>query len=312
MESYLEKVCDKDESIISTVILTIRGVQTFDRQVMYKHWRIKKMLIRTVIIFLYLSFICQNLMAGIRNIPQKKLEWGAGFLNIYANHYRGSDQWKHWIFPIPYFSYSSEHLEAEPSFVRGIFFHNEWFAFKLSLMAGLNVESKDNRARQGMPSLDYTFEAGPMFIFHLWESEDNNMAINFEWPVREVLATDLSYLRQVGVYTVPYFNFIHAPTPSVWNWSSELSVSPMFGDREYHEYFYNVDPQFATAERPTFRSRGGYSGFQTTLVLNKRLKHFVIIPFFRWDYLEKAAFEKSPLVKVKNYGLAGLGFFWVF
>ncbi|MFA6237746.1 MAG: MipA/OmpV family protein [Bacteriovorax sp.] len=264
------------------------------------------------IIFLYIILICQTSIAGVTEIQKKELEWGAGLLNIYANHYRGSDQWKHWIFPIPYFSYASEHLEAEPSFVRGIFFHNEWFAFKLSLMAGLNVESKDNRARQGMPSLDYTFEAGPMLLFHLWKSQNKEMVLNFEWPIRKIFATDLSYLSQVGVYTVPYFNLIHTATPEVWNWSSEFSLGPMFGDRKYHEYFYNVDQQYASATRPVYRARGGYSGFQTNLVLNKRLKHFVLIPFFRWDYLEKAAFAESPLVKVKNYGLAGLGFFWVF
>jgi outer membrane protein len=242
----------------------------------------------------------------------KKFEWGGGFVSIYGNHYRGSDQGKLWIFPIPYFTYKSAKLEAEPSFVRGIFFHNEWFSFKLSLMLGLNVESKKNKAREGMPSLDYTLEAGPMFIFHLWKSKKKDLAINFEWPIRESFATDLSYIKPAGLITVPYINIIHKPTLSVWHWSSEFSVSPMFADQKFHQYFYGVDKQFARAERPFYHAHGGYSGFQTALVLNKRIDNFVIIPFVRWDYLKSAVFEDSPLVKVKHYIIGGLGLFWLF
>jgi outer membrane protein len=244
--------------------------------------------------------------------PSKKFEWGAGFLSIYGNHYRGSDQEKLWFFPTPYFTYKSEHIEAEPSFIRGVFFHNEWFSFKLSLMLGLNVESKKNRARGGMPSLDYTLEAGPMFIFHLWKSQNKELTINFEWPIRESFATDLSYIKAVGLFTVPYVNFIHQPTPSTWSWSSELSFSPMFADRKYHQYFYGVDKQYERPNRPEYQARGGYNGFQAAVVLNKRIKNFVIIPFLRWDYLKGAVFEDSPLVKIKTYTIGGLGLFWLF
>ena len=233
-------------------------------------------------------------------ITQKKLELGGGFLSIYGNHYRGSDQGKFWLFPIPYFTYRSERIEAEPSFIRGIFFHNEWFSFKLSLMLGLNVESKNNTARQGMPSLDYTFELGPMFIFKLWRSEKKDLFINFEWPIRQSFATDLSYVKPVGIFTVPYINMIHYPTPSSWNWSSELSISPMYANKNYHQYYYDVAEKYARSGRPAYTAHGGYSGLQAALVLNKRLENLVIIPFIRFDYLKNAVFENSPLVKIKH------------
>lgn len=265
-----------------------------------------------LLIFILGVLACQNAWATPEEIPHKKFEWGAGFLNILANHYRGSDQHKLWVFPIPYFTYKSEKLEAEPSFVRGIFFHNEWFSFKLSLMLGLNVESEKNRARAGMPSLDYTFEIGPMFVFQIWKSQNQDMLVRFEWPIRESLATNLHYVKPVGLFTVPYVNFIHNPTPETWNWSSEFSVSPMFADQKYHQYFYGVDTPYVRADRPFFKAHGGYNGLQTALVLNKRMENFVIIPFFRWDFLRGAAFQESPLVKTKQYGLIGLGVFWLF
>lgn len=265
-----------------------------------------------ILIFLLSLLFLQNAHSESPNVTHKKFEWGAGFLNIYGSHYRGSDQEKLWFFPIPYFTYTSEHIEAEPSFVRGIFFRSDSFEFKLSLMLGLNAESEKNRARAGMPSLDYTLEAGPMFVFHLWQSADKKLDVNFEWPIRYSFATDLSYIKPVGLFTVPYLNIVHDPTPSSWNWSSELSISPMFADQKYHQYFYGVDQQFAQIDRPYYRARGGYSGWQTALVLNKRAGDMVIIPFFRWDYLGNAVFRDSPLVKVKHYTIAGLGLFWIF
>lgn len=264
------------------------------------------------ILFFIFSLFCLSANASQVEASPKHFEWGAGVLSIYGNHYRGSDQGKLWTFPLPYFSYISEHIEAEPSFIRGIFVRNEWFSFKLSLMVGLNAESEENMARAGMPSLDYTFEAGPMFIFHLWKSEDENVLVNFEWPIREIFATDLSYVKHVGLYTVPYFNIKHLPTPTTWNWNSELSVSPMFADQKYHHYFYGVNQEYASPERPYYKAHGGYSGFQTALVLNKHFDNFVMIPFIRWDYLNGARFIDSPLVKTKNYFIGGLGLFWLF
>ncbi len=238
-----------------------------------------------------------------------KFEMGGGPLAIYGNHYRGSDQTKLWLFPIPYFAYTSKRIEAEPSFIRGLIFHSKWFSFKLSIVPGLNVQSSGNRARVGMPNLDYTVELGPMAIFHLWRSEERNLDINFEWPVRESFATNLSYLRNAGVITVPYINIIHSPSPNKWNWKSEFSISPMYADRKYHQRYYGVDREFVQPGRPFFEARGGYSGFQTALVLNKQLKNMAIISFARWDYLKGASFENSPLVKTKNYFVGGLGVF---
>ena len=266
-----------------------------------------------IIFLFFLSFIFNNFaLADLGNTKLTKFEWGAGFLNIYGNHYRGSNEAKAWIFPTPYFTYKSDRIEADPSFIRGIFYHNEWVSLKLSLMLGLNVESKSNKAREGMPSLDFTIEAGPMFIFHLWEAKQKDIIINFECPIRQSFATNLRYLKPVGLFTIPYINLIHSPTPATFNWSSEFSLGPMFANQSFHQYFYNVDKQFTRGDRPYYQARGGYSGFQTTWILNKRISNFVIIPFIRWDYLKHASFEDSPLVKIKNYTIGGLALYWLF
>ncbi|MCR9204845.1 MAG: MipA/OmpV family protein, partial [Halobacteriovoraceae bacterium] len=238
--------------------------------------------------------------------------WGAGFLGFRGGHYRGSDQTRDWFLPLPYFTYTSEYIEAEPSFVRGTFFKNDWLSLKLSVLAGLNVESETNRARRGMPSLDYTFEAGPMAIFNLWKSSDKLYSLTFEIPFRMVHTTDLSYVRAIGFFGIPYLNLRSAPLKTLMNWSFEVSIAGMWGSKKYHNHFYGVAPLYATAGRPTYNARDGFSGTQYTIILNKRYKDFVFVPFFRFDDLHGTAFEESPLVKKKRYTIGGLAFFWLF
>lgn len=243
---------------------------------------------------------------------KERFEWGLGALTMQGHHYRGSDQSKTYFFPIPYFVYTSDKIEAEPSFIRGTFYENSWFAFKLSVIVGLNVESEENDARQGMPSLDYTFEAGPMAIFKLWKSQDRKRSLTFEIPFRHSFVTDLTYVDENGFFSIPYLNFIQAQTEKLLGWGYEASIAYMWGSSKFHNFYYGVNPIYATENRPTYDAKAGYSGTQLTVVLKKRWKDLVLIPFIRWDYLKGTAFEDSPLVKQKSYLLGGLGIFWLF
>lgn len=263
-------------------------------------------------IILSLLFAQKAIVASPISEKEKTFEWGAGFLSFRGGHYRGSNQSRSWFIPLPYFTYTSKYIEAEPSFVRGTFFKNEWVSLKLSLLAGLNVESETNSARQGMPSLDYTFEAGPMVIFNLWESLNKQFRLTFEFPFRAVNTTDLTYVKPIGFFGVPYLNFKTSPLSSLSNWSFEFSVAGMWASRKYHNHFYGVSPVYALADRPAYDAQSGYSGVQSTIIFNKRYDNFIFIPFFRFDVLEGAVFESSPLIKSKNYFIGGLAFFWLF
>lgn len=257
-----------------------------------------------LLIFLSLSFSAMS--------EEPHLDLGAGPLIVSGNHYRGSDQSNIWIFPLPYFSYKSDRLEAEPSFIRGVLFHNRWFAFKLSLVPGLNVETKKNRARAGMPVIDYSLEAGPMAIVRLWENEARTLFVNFEVPVRESFAVNSKTIRAAGWITVPYVNLIYKPREKGWSFDSEFSVSPMYASAKYHDRFFSVAPQFQTPERPAYKAGGGYSGLQSAVVFNKRFEDIAVLSFLRWDNISKAVFKSSPLVKTQNYFIGGLGVFWMF
>ena len=233
------------------------------------------------------------------------LEFGFGLLLFKAPHYRGADQEKDWIIPYPNFKYVSKNMELEPSYLRGTFYKNDHIAFKLSINAGLSADSEENNARSGMPDLDWTFEAGPMFIWYIWQSEDKSKYLNFEVPIRKVFATSFTTLDSIGVFAVPFLNFVMKAKESNYNIRSEFSLAYMYATKKFHSYFYDVPTEFATAQRPQYSARGGYSGVHATFLFSKKIGRFTVLPFVRYDYLKGAVFDDSPLVRTNSYLLFG-------
>ncbi len=237
----------------------------------------------------------------IKEQDSSSFEWGPSVLFLRMNHYRGSNQYMNKVIPFPYFSYKSKNVEAEPSYVRGTIFENNYFSFKISVMAGLSVDSTKNAAREDMPDLDYLFEVGPMLILKLWKSDNNLHEVTFESPFRRVFSTNFTRVDQVGWWSVPYLNYRINPNKYTLGFAADLSAAVMFADNGYHDYFYSVDKKYETSERVEYDAAGGYSGVQLCMVLEKRIGNFIFIPVVRYDYLNRAVFEDSPLVKTKSY-----------
>jgi MipA family protein len=127
-----------------------------------------------------------------------------------------------------------------------------------------------------------------------------------------VFATDFTSVQRVGAFGIPFINYITAPNRYTLGWKSEFSVALMYGDRDYHDYFYRVDARYARDNRPPYRARAGYSGIQLNWILNRQIGSVLLIPFFRYDYLRHAVFEDSPLVITRHYFVFGLGSFYIF
>ena len=78
----------------------------------------------------------------------------------------------------------------------------------------------------------------------------------------------------------------------------------MFSDRRYNQYFYGVDPAFATAARPAYNAGGGYGGAQFIMSLSKRYREFWIGGFAKWDTLAK---RSLPTARWSRPGSPGRG-----
>jgi outer membrane protein len=174
----------------------------------------------------------------------------------------------------------------------------------------LTTPVRNDRERSGMPDLRSTVEVGPSFDFHLWRSDDSRVKFDLRMPLRAA-ATVESSPRIIGWTFSPRFNLDLRDPFGMPGWNLGILAGPLFADRRYHDYFYSVAPQFATAARPEFTAQGGYAGTQTLTALSKRYPKFWVGAYMRYDTLAGAAFVDSPLVQRKSYWTGGFGFAWM-
>jgi len=238
-------------------------------------------------------------------------EAGLGATVISFPHYRGSDERRTWVLPFPYVVYRGEFLQADEKRVRGLFFKTDRAELDVSVNGAPPVDSSENEARRGMPDLDATLEIGPSLNVLLARTDDRKTRLELRLPVRAALATDFTYVDLAGWVFQPNLSVDVRDAFGHAGWNLGVMAGPMFSDGRYNQYFYGVNPAFATAGRPAYNAAGGYAGIQLLASLSKRFRAYWVGGFARWDSLNHAVFTDSPLVTTNHAFAAGVAVAWV-
>lgn len=250
-----------------------------------------------------LTALCLHLPAA-RAAELPRWELGLGLAGLTVPDYRGADEQRGYLLPLPYVQYRGEIFRIDREGAHGRLFDSEHVRLEMSVAAGPPARSGDNGARQDMPDIDPTIEAGPSLEIYL--TRDRRWQLQLPW--RAVVATDLSHAEGIGWVFAPSLNYRMRNNNG---WGGDIALGPLYASEEYHDYYYEVLPAFATATRPVYDAPGGYSGSRLTLSASRRFPGFWVGVFARYDALSGAAFEDSPLVKQKSSFMAGVGIAWV-
>jgi len=256
------------------------------------------------------SSICWLPLAG----AQSKWEAGVGAAAVYLPDYRGSDEGSAYVLPFPYFTYTSERLRIDRSGIVARLFDSERVELDASFTGGIALRSSGNRAREGMPTLHPTGEAGPELVVRLVGERGDRGAprLDLRLAVRAAFAFGDGRVEHVGWTASPYLR-LNLPNAMGTGADLNLTLGLLYGDDRYHDYLYSVAPQFATATRPAYDAPGGYAGIQSQLSFGRRFGDFWFGGFLRVDSLRGAsALEDSPLVRSPSYVAGGLGVAWIF
>ena len=237
-------------------------------------------------------------------------ELGAGVAVIHFPHYRGSNERKSYVLPMPYVVYRGDFLKVDRQRIRGLFFHGDRTELDVSVSGSVPV--RNNMARQGMPDLDPTLEIGPSLNVSLYEPESGKAQLELRLPLRSVLASDFTHVRDAGWMFQPQLNLDVHDLFDQQGLDMGVAVGPVFTDRRYNQYFYGVDAAYARPDRPAYTASGGYAGSQFIAALSKRFPKFWMGGFMKFDTLRGAVFEESPLVKSKQQATAGFAISWIF
>jgi outer membrane scaffolding protein for murein synthesis (MipA/OmpV family) len=249
-------------------------------------------------------------VAAAAEEPLPQWEFGVGATALHLPDYRGSNESRNYLYPLPYIVYRGDKVRVDRQGARAVLLERSRVELDFSVFGTLPVDSSKNRARQGMPDLDPTIEVGPQVNVSLLRSSDSRLDLRF--PVRAVVATDLRHSQGAGFTFYPHLFYGASPDWSGGRWTIGVNAGPLFASSDYHRYFYSVDPQFATPDRPAFEAKGGYSGIAALGSISRRYGKTWVAAFARYDNLNGAVFENSPLVKQSNTFSVGVAFAWVF
>ena len=260
----------------------------------------------------HLASICLFLAVTSHAYGEDKPLWEAGFgiTALDFADYRGSDERTTYVLPVPYVIYRGKILRVDRDRVRGLFLDSERVDLQLSVSGSVPVDSSDNAARTGMPDLDPTLQIGPSMELRLYRSADSRFKVELRLPARTVIATDLRHAHNVGWVFEPQLNFGLRNTLLHNKWNLGLSLGPVYGDKRYHNHFYGVATEFATARRPAYVAESGYGGAQVTGTVSRRYGRMWVGGFVRFDSVSEAAFTTSPLVRQEETVTAGIAFIW--
>jgi MipA family protein len=236
-----------------------------------------------------------------------RYEIGIGGAYSKLADYPGSAISQHYLLPFPYIRYQSDKLKLDRNEALGQLFQAGNWSLNVSLAAALPVNSDDNAWRQGMPDLLWITEVGPTLDYVLFKADTDKLT--FRIPLRKAIATDLQHWQSTGWRFEPHFRW-QQQVASQLQFTSQLAA--LWSTAQYHQYLYGVAAQYATADRPAYQAAGGFSGWRLSGGLSWRSRNWWLGGFVRYDNLQQAQFNDSPLVQRQHSVSYGVAFAWIF
>ncbi len=239
-------------------------------------------------------------------------EYGLIGIGSTLPHYRGSDEYTNYYFPLPYFVYRGEWVKANREGVRGIFWRTKRLTTEISISGNPPV-SDDNEAREGMDELDALLEIGPALRFYFWDMGEWN---SFYMQANLRAATsigfddgvDMAYQGFTSVFNMTYLNSTLLKKQNI---RFHLNGGFKFSNSEFHSYFYDVSSEFVTAERAKYDADGGYGGLHLSGSIVKEFSSkFLFGVYGRWANNSGTVYEDSPLMREDNNYVLGAMLIW--
>jgi len=273
---------------------------------------VKQLTLFVTLVMIISSFTCAQVNADESNrLKNERIEWtlglGAGVFDY--NLYPGAKATNRLVLPVPYFTFRSDRFEIDRG-IKSFLYNSETIVLDISADFGLPADSDDTQARKGMPDLDFMVQLGPSLEFLLNDKDKNYFDVRFEIPVRVAYVTDFNSADNIGYLVEPRFSFNHRRSART-GLSQKATIGLKFATEDYHAYYYDVATEYSSATRAEFKSDAGFGGGFVDYSIRYKTSNFVYWMLLRYQSLNGAVFEDSPLVLKNDYYFVGLGFAWI-
>ena len=199
--------------------------------------------------------------------------WEVNFATFarYGQAYPASEESQFNFVPLPFPIYRGPILRVGDETGKPVstrIYRNERVKVDFDFGLNFSVDSDDVDARTGMPDLDLLGEAGPELEIKIADSFANgsvtlSLALRGAWSFDgldpdsrgAIFSTELKYVRPLA-----------EPDSEI-----RLRLSPEWANSDYMNFFYGVEPGFATASRSAFDAESGYLGARLSGSIKRQL-----------------------------------------
>ena len=214
---------------------------------------------------------------------------------------------------VPFFFYRSPLFRVGDGGVQAVAIEQARVRLDLSIGASLNAKSEGNRVREGLPSLDFLFGVGPQLEIRLidWYSPHyGRTQVSWNTEARAIVATDFRTLRAQGFLfstelSLAQRRLLNRPLDVIAN------IDLTFADERLQDYYYEVEPRFATASRQPYDATGGY--LSASLFTGFVARPWATVNLFfgvQFEQFSSAANQHSPLFETTSSTSYAVGFTW--
>lgn len=234
--------------------------------------------------------------AVAEDLPLWEIAIGAG--GISQAYYTGTKQRRSYNFPVIFPVYRGDFLKSDDRGFRAEFFKKPNVKLEMSMDFNLGVVSENVDLRQGMADVPNQWQVGPSLEVTLARNERSKWLLNL--PARAVFAVDSDATDISGYNFSPNLSYSRYFSTGSIPWRASIGTQVQFGTADYHRFYYEVAPQYATADRPAYEAEAGYSGARATFSLLSKTSRNLFIAFARYDNISGSVFDDSPLVETNE------------
>lgn len=243
---------------------------------------------------------------------QPKAEIGIGAIGLNTPLYPGSSVNRFRVIPFPWFKYRGDVFRLDEEGQRLGLTTIADYEIGMGFNFNFPVKAKETEIRTGMPDIDFVFGLGPTLILRLLRNND-----------RQKLNLSFGMIAKHSVddwFKLTYRGFAFEPALTYWrklgkkqnvNFFANLSLE--LGSKRYNRFYYEVAPEFATADRPQFSAKAGLIQYSYSMGIsyayNDKLQFYL---GGSYRDLHGAANRRSALVEKRNNAGVVLGFTWLF
>ncbi len=263
-------------------------------------------------IFSAVSLALLPCLAAAQATPPPQPLWEFGLVSTIATvpDYPGADRNQFRVLPLPYAIYRGKTVRSDSGGLRGRYRFTADTELDVSFGGALPV-GRGNEAREDMPELDLLLEIGPRITLTFARPKVDS-SWSFVVPVRAVFSTDFTSIDSRGFITTP--ELVYADRQLAGSqWRARFGLGPVFATEGLNDYFYQVAPRFALADRPAYDARRGYMESRISATFVRAFNDsWTLFTFARLSSLQGASNADSPLLREKTNLAAGLGVAWTF